>query len=248
MPALVFASHGQTLKLLDESTIDPFSKTLAQPVAPKRRRLDSATPPQCSRRLMGCRTNAKRVFQTTWRAVGVSPLIPQFLSASRRTRRGQDSSVSALLDSRRCPPRERRVDSRFNHLTVDSIQSRSSRGLPRRTHCRIASNSFSLSAALTRSTQLGKRGMGQGDRSFGSGSIAWSQRHSDPQRHKVFVFVKNRQSSVSPVESMVNRPLLHPPVWARHHCSPNLDLWPVDLPQSGSIQVSYPLIPRNEES
>ena len=47
---------------------------------------------------------------------------------------------------------------------------------------RTASNSLSDSGWLTRSTQCGHRGIGQGDNSLGAGSGSCSQRHSDPQR------------------------------------------------------------------
>jgi hypothetical protein len=50
------------------------------------------------------------------------------------------------------------------------------------------------------------------------------------ERRKVFVIVKNRQSSASPVETMVKRPHFIRPFGFGQHCCPNPHLWAVDLP------------------
>ena len=62
------------------------------------------------------------------------------------------------------------VDSKPSLRTIDFTHRSSPNGRLRCTHCRTATNSASVSGVLTRSTQFGKRRIGQGESSFGSGS------------------------------------------------------------------------------
>ena len=101
----------------------------------------------------------------------------------QRNQRGQDSLLGVSSGNRtwRQPP-GRRVDSNPKRFTVDSIHNGSPNGLPRFADLRIAANSRSVNGSLTRCNHRGRRGIGQGDNSRGSGSSFSNQRHSDPQR------------------------------------------------------------------
>ncbi len=97
--------------------------------------------------------------------------------------RGQTSfSVSSGNGRTRGRPLGRIVDSRLSRLAIDSTQPSSPSGAPRFAQIRIAFNSLSDNGSLTRETQFGSRGIGHGDKNFGSGSDRWSQRQREPHR------------------------------------------------------------------
>ena len=93
---------------------------------------------------------------------------------------GQTSLFQGGAGHTRGRPRGRIVDSRSNRLaiTLPSLH------LPaeRRAQLRIALSSFSDRGSLTRSIQLGSRGIGQGESSLGSGSGFCNHRHNEPHR------------------------------------------------------------------
>ncbi|GAA4443363.1 hypothetical protein GCM10023156_00360 [Novipirellula rosea] len=100
-----------------------------------------------------------------------------------KKQRGQTSfSVSSGNGRTRGRPLGRIVDSRLSRLAIDSTQPSSPSGAPRFAQIRIAFNSLSDNGSLTRETQFGSRGIGHGDKNFGSGSDRWSQRQREPHR------------------------------------------------------------------
>ncbi len=93
----------------------------------------------------------------------------RLLSAIDQCRRKMQRGQASLLEGKWIcwRLRGRMVDSRLSRLAMDSTQSGSPSGLPRWAESRTAANSGSDSGVLTRSTQPGSLGIGQGESSGG---------------------------------------------------------------------------------
>ena len=108
---------------------------------------------------------------------------PKSLRQNRKCHSGQNLLFSDSSQKRTCGwPRGRSVEARPSRFAVDSSHQRSPNGLPRCANRRIASSSPFVSGSLTRSTQFGEWGIGQGNNKRGAGSACCRQRHSEPQR------------------------------------------------------------------
>lgn len=81
-------------------------------------------------------------------------------------------------------------------------------GRPRRTRRRTASNFCSLGGSFTDATRFGSRAIGEGERSFGAGSMFCTQSQSDPTcRVQTLELPDHQHAQVTPAGMAATHPL-----------------------------------------